>query len=546
MKLELHGVLQEILADRTMKRLATTSTPGAAEGGNKADGTAVTMRQVLDELEAVRAGKRVSPDSVVKVAKMFQDELTIDNMPRGQLASLAKYMGLSPFTPDPILRMQLRVRFRDLKSDDRDLYIEGIDSLTKDELKAACEARGLRAFGLAEPEYRSQLNNWLHFSVKEGVPGTLLVLSSAFQIATLPGKAEQPAQALQESISAIDDHVVAEVVLAQSNNAQTEKAAPAAAAAAPAGEAEAKPVAAAAAAAAAKERKETAEQKTHLLAMKLESIEFQNALIKAEREAAESEAQSEKYAKEATRLAQQLAALDAAKNATDAQRLRSEANKAAVAAEESKALASKKQQLVLRMKSQDASRGAAEVSQKQTSKDEATISTLAQGATMAREAAVLAKLRAVRQRLETAEAMAASRKQQAAASGDKKAAPAAGSGGADRYLKQKLDGLMQDIEKDFETLRNSINLVDLLRAADADKDGNVNQQELHSALKKLTASVGSEEAAAALIKRLDADKDGSISVRELEAFLDRYAEALARAEAKLHEEEHATNVAAKK
>ena len=57
--------------------------------------------------------------------------------------------------------------------------------------------------------------------------------------------------------------------------------------------------------------------------------------------------------------------------------------------------------------------------------------------------------------------------------------------------------------------------------------------ELGAALRRIAGGVNSEEAAAALIRRLDRDKDGEITVEGLEAFLDKYANRVARAEARL-------------
>jgi hypothetical protein len=49
--------------------------------------------------------------------------------------------------------------------------------------------------------------------------------------------------------------------------------------------------------------------------------------------------------------------------------------------------------------------------------------------------------------------------------------------------------------------------------------------------------VDTEDAAAALIRRLDSDRDGEISTDSLERFLDRYAERLAKAEARAAEDD---------
>ena len=65
----------------------------------------------------------------------------------------------------------------------------------------------------------------------------------------------------------------------------------------------------------------------------------------------------------------------------------------------------------------------------------------------------------------------------------------------------------------------------------------MNYEELQDALKHLAGAVDTEDAAAALIRRLDADHDGEITVDSLERFLDRYAERLAKAEARASEDD---------
>lgn len=71
----------------------------------------------------------------------LQDELTLDNMSRPQLASMCVYMGLRPYGSDNFLRFQLRAKLRGLKEDDQRIVWEGIDNMTKEELREACRVR---------------------------------------------------------------------------------------------------------------------------------------------------------------------------------------------------------------------------------------------------------------------------------------------------------------------------------------------------------------------------------------------------------------------
>jgi LETM1 and EF-hand domain-containing protein 1, mitochondrial len=70
-----------------------------------------------------------------------QDELTLENIARPQLAGMCVYMGLRPYGTDHFLRFQLRAKLRGLKDDDQRIVWEGIDNMTKEELREACRVR---------------------------------------------------------------------------------------------------------------------------------------------------------------------------------------------------------------------------------------------------------------------------------------------------------------------------------------------------------------------------------------------------------------------
>jgi LETM1 and EF-hand domain-containing protein 1 len=61
-----------------------------------------------------------------------------------QLTGMCTYMSIPPYGSDNFLRFQLRFKIRALKEDDQRILWEGIDSLTKMELREACQERGMR------------------------------------------------------------------------------------------------------------------------------------------------------------------------------------------------------------------------------------------------------------------------------------------------------------------------------------------------------------------------------------------------------------------
>jgi LETM1 and EF-hand domain-containing protein 1 len=163
----------------------------------------------------VRAtGEEPTKSDVVKVCKLFKDDLTLDNLSRPQLVGICTYMNLSTFGTDTMLRYQVRHRMRQIKRDDKAISYEGVDSLSVPELQTACAARGLRTHGMSPGRLRDDLQLWLDLRLKYGVPSTLLVLSNAFMYAQ--GKeAEFDSQidALQAVLSSIPEELFHEIEL---------------------------------------------------------------------------------------------------------------------------------------------------------------------------------------------------------------------------------------------------------------------------------------------------------------------------------------------
>lgn len=163
----------------------------------------------------VRAtGESPTPADVVKVCKIFKDDLTLDNLSRPQLVGMTKYMNLNAFGTDMLLRYSIRHRMRQIKRDDRAISDEGVDSLSVPELQMACASRGLRTHGMSPGRLRDDLQMWLDLRLKYGVPSTLLVMSNAFMYTQ--GKDSEIASqidALQAVLSSIPEELFHEIEL---------------------------------------------------------------------------------------------------------------------------------------------------------------------------------------------------------------------------------------------------------------------------------------------------------------------------------------------
>lgn len=121
-----------------------------------------------------------SNGEIIKYSQIFEDEITLDNLPYDQLKALCLIMMVSPIGPSELLRFQIRLKLRELKADDQLIRREGIDSLSDEELQNACISRGMRSLGVSKDRLKANLKQWLELSLDQKIPGTLLLLSRTF------------------------------------------------------------------------------------------------------------------------------------------------------------------------------------------------------------------------------------------------------------------------------------------------------------------------------------------------------------------------------
>lgn len=187
----------------------------------KETGLPVTAATVRNEefgefFKKIRStGESPSTEDVIKVCKIFKDDLTLDNLSRPQLVGICKYMNLNSFGTDAMLRYNIRHRMRQIKRDDRAIFYEGVETLSVPELQMASASRGIRTHGVSPARLREDLSMWLDLRLKQGVPSTLLVLSNAYVYAQGGKEAEMASQidSLQSVLSSIPEELFHEIEL---------------------------------------------------------------------------------------------------------------------------------------------------------------------------------------------------------------------------------------------------------------------------------------------------------------------------------------------
>ncbi|KAF9615645.1 hypothetical protein IFM89_025454 [Coptis chinensis] len=84
----------------------------------------------------IRKGAHASNEEILRFAKLFNDELTLDNIRKPRLVSMCKYLGISPYGSEAYLRYMLQKRIERGR-------VWTVESLSEAELRHACRDRGL-------------------------------------------------------------------------------------------------------------------------------------------------------------------------------------------------------------------------------------------------------------------------------------------------------------------------------------------------------------------------------------------------------------------
>lgn len=78
------------------------------------------LRVILGWLLQIReTGERPSNEEIMRFSKLFEDELTLDNLTRPQLVALCRLLELQSIGTNNFLRFQLTMRLRSIKADDK-------------------------------------------------------------------------------------------------------------------------------------------------------------------------------------------------------------------------------------------------------------------------------------------------------------------------------------------------------------------------------------------------------------------------------------------
>ncbi|KAJ2340036.1 LETM1 domain-containing protein ylh47 [Coemansia sp. RSA 2673] len=216
---EMSRYLKETIAEMSRQRNEAKEGSGAAAVAQSASGELAgdSVEGTSEFLDKIRSSsEKVSTSDLVRVAHIFEDELTLDNLSRPQLVSICRFMGVNAFGTDNYLRYQITNRMRYIRADDKVICGEGIESLSVPELQSACQSRGIRIIGVSPARMREELNQWIELHLEHNIPSTLLILSRILAAGEPMAQLQQQqfnADALQATINSLPDNLVNEATL---------------------------------------------------------------------------------------------------------------------------------------------------------------------------------------------------------------------------------------------------------------------------------------------------------------------------------------------
>ncbi|PKK30802.1 leucine zipper-EF-hand containing transmembrane protein 1 [Columba livia] len=180
-KLELAKFLQDTIEEMALKNKA-------AKGNVTKDFSKFFIRET---------GERPSNEEILRFSKLFEDELTLDNLTRPQLVALCKLLELQSIGTNNFLRFQLTMRLRTIKADDK-LRMKRLEELKMRSVSILpWRARGMRALGVTEERLKEQLKQWLDLHLNQEIPTSLLILSRAMYLPDTLSPADQLKTTLQ-------------------------------------------------------------------------------------------------------------------------------------------------------------------------------------------------------------------------------------------------------------------------------------------------------------------------------------------------------------
>ncbi|KAF9927932.1 hypothetical protein FBU30_002770 [Linnemannia zychae] len=214
MRIEMAKFLQDTLVHQhTSTSAASSHAHTATEAATKREKALEEFRECFRKVWSTNTNEPPpSTAEMIRVTRLFGDELTIDNLNRPQLLSMCRYMNLNTLGTDRFLRYLIRTTMKAIHKDDELIMTEGVHSLTESELQAACQSRGINITDISIERLQAELKQWLDLHLTYSIPATILILSRTYSYSG-SHKPDRPSKVLHATLSSLPNELLQEAEL---------------------------------------------------------------------------------------------------------------------------------------------------------------------------------------------------------------------------------------------------------------------------------------------------------------------------------------------
>lgn len=177
--------LKQLKIKLEMARFLRDSLEQMSRGDRFDSQRATAARQLHTLFLRCRAFPRapVSSTDLIRLGAAYGSAFSLDRFDRPLLVSICKYLGLRPIGTDSMLRGRIMRQMARIRTDDLEIRNEGISSLTDDELRHACQLRGIGHTLRVPPEsLRHELDQWIRLHTLSDMPLAFFLLSRALSL----------------------------------------------------------------------------------------------------------------------------------------------------------------------------------------------------------------------------------------------------------------------------------------------------------------------------------------------------------------------------
>lgn len=118
----------------------------------------------------------INKEQIIKIYEILRYDLSIDNMNGNELSVFCEYLNKTVVGFDEMKRIRIRKEIKKIRKDDKAIMMEGVNSMSQEELIYACKERRIPYEGLSKENMEKMIEDWLDLSIYHKIPLQLLFM----------------------------------------------------------------------------------------------------------------------------------------------------------------------------------------------------------------------------------------------------------------------------------------------------------------------------------------------------------------------------------